>query len=50
MGLGSMGLGVGGTAVVLSQGTSLSGGSTTFMVLVIWLAIAVINVTFNNRR
>jgi hypothetical protein len=48
MGLGSMGLGVGGTAVVLSDTHSGSAGSV--MVLVIWIAIAIINVTFGNRR
>jgi hypothetical protein len=48
MGLGSMGLGVGGTAVVLSDARGTSAASV--MVLIIWIAIAVINVTFNNRR
>jgi hypothetical protein len=47
MGLGSMGLGVGGTAVVLSDGHNTGAGS--LMVVVIWIAIAVINVTFGRR-
>jgi hypothetical protein len=47
MGLGSMGLGVGGTAVVLSDA---HGTSASVMVLIVWIAIAVINVTFSNRR
>jgi hypothetical protein len=48
MGLGSMGLGVGATAVVLSDAHNSSAASV--MVLIIWVAIAVINVTFSNRR
>jgi hypothetical protein len=48
MGLGSMGLGVGGTAVVLANDHNSSAASVT--VLVIWIVIAVINVTFSNRR
>jgi hypothetical protein len=48
MGLGSMGLGVGGTAVVLSNAGR--NGAAAAMVLIIWIAIAVINVTFSNRR
>jgi hypothetical protein len=48
MGLGSMGLGVGGTAVVLSD--ARGGSASTVLVLVIWLVIAVINMTFNNRH
>ena len=50
MALGSMGLGVGGTAVVLSDGAMRSSGAATLMVLVIWIAIAVVNWTFMNRR
>ena len=49
MGLGSMGLGVGGTAVVLSK-SGVAGGTAAFIVLVIWIAIGVINVTFNHRH
>ena len=48
MGLGSMGLGVGATAVVL--GNAHNTGAASIMVLVIWAAIAIINVTFGNRR
>jgi hypothetical protein len=48
MGLGSMGLGVGATAVVLSDAHNT--GAASVMVLIIWIAIAVINVTFSNRR
>ena len=47
MGLGSMGLGVGATAVVLSDGHNM--GAASFMVVVIWAAIAVINVMFGRR-
>jgi len=50
MGLGSMGLGVGGTAVVLSDGVARSGMTATTMVLVIWVAIAVVNGIFINRN
>ena len=48
MGLGSMGLGVGATAVVLSDAQTST--PQTVMVLIIWIAIAVINVTFSNRN
>jgi|SRR5215469_3969935 len=48
MALGSMGLGVGATAVVLSDGHN--NGMQAVMVLIIWIAIAVINVNFGNRR
>jgi hypothetical protein len=50
MALGSMGLGVGATAVVLSDGASRSGATATVMVLVIWIAIAMINGMYNNRN
>lgn len=54
MGLGSMGLGVGGTAVVLSAGGAggggVSGGTAAFLVLVIWAAIAAVNGIFLNRH
>ena len=45
--LGSMGLGVGATAIV-SHGTNP--GSQAFMVLLIWAAIAVINVVYARHR
>ena len=48
MGLGSMGLGVGATAVVLSDARGSS--AQTVMVLIIWIAIAAINITFSNRN
>jgi len=48
MGLGSMGLALGATGVVLSEVQSSS--AATMMVLIIWLAIAGINVTFSNRH
>ena len=47
MGLGSMGLGVGATAVVLAS--EHNSGEGSFMVVVIWIAIAVINVMFGRR-
>ncbi len=47
--LGSMGLGVGGTAVVLADSRS-NGFAATLMVLVIWIAIAAINGIFLNRE
>jgi hypothetical protein len=52
MGLGSMGLGVGATAVVLTSGGNggVSGGTAAFIVLVIWIAIAAINGIFINRK
>ncbi len=50
MGLGSMGLGVGATAVVLSDGSHGGGAAPAVMVLVIWVAIAVINGIFINRN
>jgi hypothetical protein len=46
--LGSMGLGVGGTAVVLSNFKG-NGGAAVIMVLVIWIAIAIVNGTFNKQ-
>ena len=49
MGLGSMGLGVCATAVVLSAAAARSEPAGTVMVLVIWVAIAVVNGIFINR-
>jgi hypothetical protein len=46
--LGSMGLGVGGTAVVLSDFRGNSSGAVV-MVLIIWLVIAVVNGVFARR-
>jgi hypothetical protein len=48
LGLGSMGLGVGATAVVVSH--HLNGAAEVVMVLLIWLAIAIINVAHSQRR
>jgi hypothetical protein len=48
LGLGSMGLGVGATSVVASHHADAA--AQVFMVLLIWLAIAVINVTHSRRR
>jgi len=48
LGLGSMGLGVGATAVVVSH--HVAAGAAVFMVLLIWLAIAVINIAHAQRR
>jgi hypothetical protein len=48
LGLGSMGLGVGATAVVVSHGLATSGA--VVIVLLIWLAIAVINIAHSQRK
>ena len=48
LGLGSMGLGVGATAVVVSHGLATSGA--VVMVLLIWIAIAVINIAHSQRK
>ena len=48
LGLGSMGLGVGATAVVVSHHPNAVAG--VLMVLLIWAAIAVINVAHAQRR
>ena len=48
LGLGSMGLGVGATAVVVSH--QIGGGVELLMVLLIWAAIAVINVAHARRQ
>jgi hypothetical protein len=48
LGLGSMGLGVGATAVVVSHGLATSGA--VIMVLLIWLAIAVVNIAHSQRK
>ena len=48
LGLGSMGLGVGATAVVVSH--QIGGGIELLMVLLIWAAIAVINVAHARRQ
>jgi hypothetical protein len=48
LGLGSMGLGVGGTAVVTSNMTVAAG--QVIAILLIWAAIAIINVAHAQRR
>jgi hypothetical protein len=48
LGLGSMGLGVGATAVVV--GHHVESVAALFMVLLIWAAIAVINVAHSRRK
>jgi hypothetical protein len=48
LGLGSMGLGVGATAVVV--GHHVNSAAAVVMVLLIWAAIAVINVAHSQRR
>jgi hypothetical protein len=48
LGLGSMGLGVGATAVVV--GHHVAGVASVIMVLLIWAAIAVINVAHSQRK
>ncbi|HWG03352.1 MAG TPA: hypothetical protein VG164_16075 [Trebonia sp.] len=48
LGLGSMGLGVGATAVVVSH--HVASAAAFLMVLLIWAAIAVINVAHAQRR
>jgi hypothetical protein len=48
LGLGSMGLGVGATAVVVSN--HVTAVAALFMVILIWAAIAVINIAHSQRR
>jgi len=48
LGLGSMGLGVGATSVVVTHQSSSA--AQFFMVLLIWVAIAVINIAHSQRR
>jgi hypothetical protein len=48
LGLGSMGLGVGATAVVVSN--EPSGPAAVVMVLLIWFVIAVINIAHSQRK
>ena len=52
LGLGSMGMAIGATAVVVHPGDSpgqLSGGAAVLVTL-IWIVIAVINVSYARRR
>ena len=48
LGLGSIGLGVGATGAVVSH--HVTPGAGVFMILLIWLAIAVVNVAHARRR
>jgi hypothetical protein len=48
LGLGSMGLGVGATAVVVSH--HVTAVAAVVMVLLIWVVIAVINIAHSQRR
>jgi hypothetical protein len=48
LGLGSMGLGVGATSVVVSHHSAPL--AQVFMVLLIWVAIAIINIAHSQRR
>ena len=48
LGLGSMGLGVGATSVVVSHHAAPL--AQVFMVLLIWVAIAIINIAHSQRR
>ena len=48
LGLGSMGLGVGATAVVVAH--HVEGVAAVLMVLLIWAAIAVINIAHSQRN
>ena len=46
--LGSMGLAIGATATILDPGDR--GGGSTLLVILIWVVIAVINVSYSRRR
>jgi hypothetical protein len=48
LGLGSLGLGVGATAIVVNG--HVSSAAAVIMVLLIWLAIAVVNAAHSQRR
>jgi hypothetical protein len=48
LGLGSMGLGVGATAVVVSH--HVASGAAVVMVLLIWIAITMINIAHSQRK
>jgi hypothetical protein len=48
LGLGSLGLGVGATAVVVAN--EASGPAAVFMVLLIWIVIAIVNAAHSQRR
>ena len=48
LGLGSLGLGVGATAVVVSH--QMAAATSVIMVLLIWAAIALVNIAHSQRR
>jgi hypothetical protein len=48
LGLGSMGIGIGATAAVVSH--HVDGVAQVLIVLVVWLAIVVINIAHSQRR
>jgi len=48
LGLGSMGIGIGATAAVVSH--HVAGAAQVLIVLVVWLAIVVINIAHSQRR
>jgi hypothetical protein len=48
LGLGSMGIGIGATAVVVTH--HVNTGAEVFMILVIWWAIAMVNYFHSRRR
>lgn len=48
LGLGSMGIGIGATAAVVSH--HVDGAAAVLIVLVVWLAIVVINIAHSQRR
>ena len=48
LGLGSMGIGLGATAVVVAH--HVEGVASVFMILLIWAAIALINVAHSQRK
>ena len=50
LGLGSMGLAVGGTAVVLHPGWQGTDNGLAPLVVLIWLVVGVINVAYARRR
>lgn len=48
LGLGSMGIGIGATAVVVTH--QVNTGAEVFMIMVIWWAIAMVNYFHSRRR
>jgi len=50
LGLGSMGIAVGGAAVLLSVGSHLANASQVALIALIWIIIGVINVAYARRR